>query len=401
MKQEKFTVVIPTRERCETLLYALRTCTEQDYENFEIVVSDNASRDRTREVVESFHDPRIRYVNTCRRMSMSENFEFGLSQVAEGFVMIMGDDDGLFPGAIQRVSQIIQKYRVKAVVSSLCSYSWPNHPAEALRNIMSWSPDSVDEIRDTKEWLNKMLSFKSFYTFDLPGLYMGFVHVDVVKSMTKDSMFFRSMTPDAYSAFACAFALEKYAYSGRPFSIHGASGRSNGASYWHESAKIESKSFIAENSLIFHASLRECPSYRVIAAESFLRLQETFPEKTRDYVIDMKLLLSSTLAEASPLSEDRIKAAVSEMAVIHGISPENLHPAKPDLKEHISKLIRMVANVQRVATKYCCIDNTLLFNVTNIHAAAQVANVFLDINAGVKAKNILGVAVRRLLRRLL
>lgn len=399
MKQQKFTILIPTRERCETLLYALRTCVDQDYENYEIIVSDNASRDRTREVVKSFNDPRIRYINTGRRMSMSENFDFALSHVSEGFVMFIGDDDGLFPGAIKRVSEIIQKYNVKAVVSSICTYSWPNHPAESLQNTMSWNANSVDEIRDSKEWLEKMLSFKSLYTFDLPGLYMGFVHIDVVKSMTKDSVFFRSMTPDAYSALACAVALDTYAYSGRPFCIAGASGKSNGASYLLELDKTESDNFLRENTLTFHPSLITCPSYRVIVAEAFLRLKEAFPEETNQYKIDMRMLLSSALGEISPSNKYRITEAVSEMAAIHGIDPKTLSAPKPVLIDLFIRLKHMIIRALRISTKYCAIDNTLLFNITNIHDAARVTNVFLDINEGLKAKRLFSVALSRLLNR--
>ena len=47
MINNKFTVIIPTRERAETLYYAIKTCVEQDYENLEIIVSDNASQDDT------------------------------------------------------------------------------------------------------------------------------------------------------------------------------------------------------------------------------------------------------------------------------------------------------------------------------------------------------------------
>lgn len=394
MKYEKFTIVIPTRERCDTLLYALRTCTDQDYENFDIVVSDNASKDRTKEVVESFHDPRIRYVNTGRRVSMSENFDFGLSQVSEGFVMIMGDDDGLLPGAIHRVSDIINKTQVKSVISSSCAYSWPNHPAKSLRNMMTWNASAVDEIRDSKEWLKKMLSFAPLYTFDLPGLYMGFVHIDVVRSMTKDSFFFRSMTPDAYSALACAVALDKYAYSGRPFCIHGASGKSTGASGFLELDKSESHSFYSENTISFHHSLRICQSYRITVAESFIRLKEAFPEKTEQFDFDMRTLLSATLAEISPYNDLKLKNAVNEMAVQHGIDPVTLRPPKLCLKDFISKIIHIVANPQ-IVTKYCAIDNTLLFNIKNVHDAARIANVIIDINDGLKAKRMFSVIVNK------
>ena len=76
-----FTVVIPTRERCDTLEHTLRTCVMQEYTNLEIIVSDNYSQDHTREVVEYFKDSRIRYINTGKRISMSDNYEFALSHV--------------------------------------------------------------------------------------------------------------------------------------------------------------------------------------------------------------------------------------------------------------------------------------------------------------------------------
>ena len=52
-----FTVIIPTRERSDTLQHALHTCVIQDYDNLEILISDNLSQDHTREVVESYKDP--------------------------------------------------------------------------------------------------------------------------------------------------------------------------------------------------------------------------------------------------------------------------------------------------------------------------------------------------------
>lgn len=41
MSNPKFSVIIPTRERAETLPYALRTCTDQDFDDFEVIVHDN------------------------------------------------------------------------------------------------------------------------------------------------------------------------------------------------------------------------------------------------------------------------------------------------------------------------------------------------------------------------
>ncbi|HXM76782.1 MAG TPA: glycosyltransferase, partial [Thermoanaerobaculia bacterium] len=52
-------VVIPTRERAAKLRYTLQTVLSQPGDDFEVVVSDNASEDATAETVSSFRDSRL------------------------------------------------------------------------------------------------------------------------------------------------------------------------------------------------------------------------------------------------------------------------------------------------------------------------------------------------------
>lgn len=110
-----FTIIIPTRERSDTLRFSIANALSQDYGNFEVLVSDNNSMDDTKDVVLSFRDERLRYVNTSKRVSMSENWEFALNHVARGWVTLLGDDDALLPGALRRVNEIINKTRLLAI----------------------------------------------------------------------------------------------------------------------------------------------------------------------------------------------------------------------------------------------------------------------------------------------
>jgi len=69
-----------------TLPFALRTCIEQDYADLEIPSSDNASRDRYRRGRRHVSRPRIRYVNTGTRCSMTRHWEFALQRVTGDYV---------------------------------------------------------------------------------------------------------------------------------------------------------------------------------------------------------------------------------------------------------------------------------------------------------------------------
>ena len=73
-----FTIFIPTRERADTLIHTISSALAQDYENFTVLVSDNASTDNTKALVDSIADPRLKYINTGKRVSMSHNWEFSL-----------------------------------------------------------------------------------------------------------------------------------------------------------------------------------------------------------------------------------------------------------------------------------------------------------------------------------
>ena len=83
MTSTHFNVIVPTRERADVLLHCLRTIVAQDYERLKIIVSDNFSQDHTEEIVRSFRDERISYLNTGARLSMSHNWEFALGHASE------------------------------------------------------------------------------------------------------------------------------------------------------------------------------------------------------------------------------------------------------------------------------------------------------------------------------
>ena len=58
----KISILIPTYNRAHYLMEAIETSLQQDYSNFEVIVSDNASTDDTLERVKKYlDDPHFRY----------------------------------------------------------------------------------------------------------------------------------------------------------------------------------------------------------------------------------------------------------------------------------------------------------------------------------------------------
>lgn len=255
-------MIIPTRERGEVLCHALRTVVAQDFDELDILVSDNASTDDTRDIVHSFRDARIRYVNTGKRVSMSHNWEFALSHVRNGWVMVIGDDDGLLPGALQKVKNIAQATATKAITSPFVTFIWPREDNQNRGRLLIPMRQGR-ELRDARQWLSKVVRGAAWYT-ELPMLYVGgAIHTDLIDRVrNKSGRFFHSNQPDIYSTIALSSVTDTYVWSHEPVAIAGHSRHSNGAS-WMAAARagrsgIEQAPntlFMSEEIIPFHADL--------------------------------------------------------------------------------------------------------------------------------------------------
>lgn len=372
----KYTVIIPTRDRAETLVPTILSCLRQTYPNYEVIVSDNCSTDNTKDLLTQFKDTRLRYINPGRRLSMSGNFEFALRHVEDGFVMFIGADDAILPNSIEYVDSIVKKYGVYAVSCRQATYVWPNFPDSnvAGRLVFGTLRDDI-EIRSSNEWLNKTLNFQVQYCFDLPNLYCGFVHKKIINKAYKNGSYFKSITPDAYSSFATAIFIDKYAFSHKPFSIAGASAKSNGASAMHPAGvPDEATKFYAENDIDFHPNFINCPSFEIIAAEAFAQLKLAFPELCILYEINYSKMLHGAIANCNTKTEAEIKAAVKVMASNFGVDMNNIPPNKQNksLKEILLSLLFAISrliNKERIIS----IKKSQEFCINNIDEAALVA----------------------------
>ena len=266
----RLTIVLPTRERSDTLYHALRTCVEQQYEQLEIIVSDNASQDATREVVHSFADPRIRYVNTGKRVSMSENWEYALSFVQGEYVTFLGDDDGFVPGAIAEIAQKIAELGpIEALAWEKGDYSWPDHIDPAIANLLNIPLAHSLKMVDAAQQLQTVVEGRANY-LTLPCLYNSFVRMDVIRAaMAQSGRFFCSVNPDIYSGVALACVMHHYCFVAYPYIIAGNSRHSTGASTFQVGKNATAgRTFVQENTIPFFESLVLAPSVTLLTIES-------------------------------------------------------------------------------------------------------------------------------------
>lgn len=59
---ELISVIIPTYNRAEKLVQSVVSVLNQDYDNFEVIVVDDAGDDDTEERIRKLEDNRVRYI---------------------------------------------------------------------------------------------------------------------------------------------------------------------------------------------------------------------------------------------------------------------------------------------------------------------------------------------------
>jgi glycosyltransferase involved in cell wall biosynthesis len=302
----KLTVIIPTKNRAETLVYALKTVTCQPNENIEILVSDNFSEPDVKNAVDSISDKRIRYIRTSEPLGMSEHYNFAIEHATGEWVTIIGDDDGLLIGSIDNFFKLTEKHPdIKAITAVNCSYLWPvNAPDRLVVN-----NGSGYEIRSGLDCLRKtmygtIINLPTIYT----GGYVKKELIDEIKEKSPEKKFFQSINPDLYSGMAVSSVIDNYIYSFEPLAISGTSKHSNGYTF-----KNKNLSELSKFGLFNEGTLRFIPTLGNGAVEAMqILLYESFLRCSHLRKDDMGTTLEQQLALSMLLSTKRVIGNVEE-----------------------------------------------------------------------------------------
>lgn len=396
----KFTLVIPTRERADTLYWTLKACLEQTYANYEIIVSDNFSNDNTKQVVESFESPRIRYVNPGKRLSMTSNFEHGLSKVKEGFVCFLGDDDALIPNCLEEVSKLISETKTQAIAWKPAGYIWNSVSDKQIAGKLKLPLTNSYSLLNGKEIL-KQTERDVYLSIKMPSPYWSFVHIDLINQCFRDGRFFYSFIPDTYAGAMIASVCGNYVYSQRPFSISGSSHHSNALGFFNKKINQESnKTFLEENDLSIHPKMEIGPSAALLLAEPLLQAGD----RISGFKLDVYKALNSALWEAKHCGDPEIFTLVTEKIKLaakkNGLEKRILNVISKTLfVKQTGKTNTKVQTSEEELFLYTSDLNHYGFKLENIYDATHFVAGLLPVESPVEEKNIAIPKSNKLIKR--
>jgi glycosyltransferase involved in cell wall biosynthesis len=221
-KKTLLSVTIPTRNRPEALKKAIESCLMQDFQDFELIVTENSDNDTlSKRIVDSFNDRRIKYVRTGN-LSMSNNWTEALKNCIGAYIYIMPDKIILHPGTFKNFINGIESSHV-----DLLSFRHGNDKIEKHKELYYWEKIKTQGIID-KALLGNLTGF---HQYGIRG-YSLLISKQLLQNIFDN---FGSpcipMSPDFTLAFFALLNVSEFAYCDNSFFSYNEKANSNGASF--------------------------------------------------------------------------------------------------------------------------------------------------------------------------
>ena len=110
---------IATHNRPTLVLRAVQSALNQDFDSFEVIVSDNSTNDETKPLLSKIQDSRFHYKKRTPPLAPIEHLNAILKDVTAEYFMIFHDDDLMHPGMVETLfKKINDKPDVMAIGSN-------------------------------------------------------------------------------------------------------------------------------------------------------------------------------------------------------------------------------------------------------------------------------------------
>src|ERR1700761_5560426 len=123
MSMPLVTAVIPTRNRPELVLRAVRSALGQTYSNLEVVVVVDGPDPATVAALEELRDPRVRTIALSRNVGGSEARNVGAREARGEWIALLDDDDEWLPEKLEKQMALAEAslFAHPVITSRLCA----------------------------------------------------------------------------------------------------------------------------------------------------------------------------------------------------------------------------------------------------------------------------------------
>lgn len=137
-------VILPTYNRAEVIGRAIESVLRQTYTDLELVIVDDGSSDDTKAVVGDFHDSRIRYIQSDKRMGANASRNIGIRNAGGEYIAFQDSDDKWKSDKLEKQMKLFEANSGLGVVYS-----------RYMRHTVSGEKVLIPHVNYTKEMLQE------------------------------------------------------------------------------------------------------------------------------------------------------------------------------------------------------------------------------------------------------
>ena len=229
-------IVIPTKNRQFTCLYAIETALLINNDDFEVIVQDCSDTNILQQQIQDRFgmDQRIKYFYSDEKLTMTDNWNRAFANTTAEYIAVIGDDDAVLP-AIYEIAKWARQSNINMIKHRSTYYcSWPGNLLDDPKGYLTYN----NEIKVTGTFSITRLETNILYEYcslknpliylSLPNVYHCLISRSLMDAVKKDTgILFDSTSLDAYIGVVLFKYLKEYAVVDYPFTLAGSAPNSN------------------------------------------------------------------------------------------------------------------------------------------------------------------------------
>jgi hypothetical protein len=332
-------VVVPTRNRAQLAMNAVRSVLEQPVENVAVMISDNSTLDSERDELAAFcnglSDPRVRYVRPPEPLAMPAHWEWAVDQALASYsanhFIYLTDRMMVRNGALNEMVELAALYPHQVI-----SYNLDRICDDAMPIRIEQYP-ATEKLLEVETLRLSRLFAQGVFHPGLPRMLNCIVPRAVfARIRERFGNVFSSIAPDFNFCVRCLDVEDSILFFDKSPLFHYALNRSLGASASRGEMTADNADFTAnlpvDNSIRNYATPVPSLITAVNAAFNEYLIHKQQTNSTRFFDVDLQHYLAANALEVNEVRDPELRAEMMALLTQHGYeesAPKSVKSVSP------------------------------------------------------------------------
>lgn len=138
-------VCIPSYNSEKYIYFAIDSVLQQQYQNFELIITDDCSTDNTVKIILSYNDERIKFYQNKVNLGPEKNWNSLLNKAKGKYIKLLCDDDVLYPDCLIKQINVLEHPDNSTIIMVSCSRDIINEKGKKI--LVRQFPNVIGELQ--------------------------------------------------------------------------------------------------------------------------------------------------------------------------------------------------------------------------------------------------------------